>query len=93
MQFVVNGMPDLAQISAADGFVKMEVRGIAYTSDDPSWQQSGVAKNIHPSFDNPVVGIIAFQVLEGEKLKVEKFVGKSATEVTGFTSAVQIYER
>lgn len=93
MQFVVNGMPDLAKISSADGLVKMEVRGIAYTSDDPSWQQSGVAKNIHPSFDNPVVGTIAFQVLEGEKLKVEKFVGKNAAEVTGFTSAVQIYER
>ena len=92
-QFVVNSKPNLAKISSADGFVKMEIRPIAYTSDDPTWNGSGMAKGIHPSFDQPVAGTIAFQVLAGEKLKVEKFVGKSASEVTKFTGAAQVYER
>lgn len=92
-QFVVNGMPDLAAISAKDGMVKMEVRGIAYTSEDSSWQNNSFARGIHPSFDNPVVGTYAFQVLDGEKLKVEKFIGKTSDQVTAFTSAAQIYER
>jgi hypothetical protein len=92
-QFVVNGMPDLSHLSAKDGLIKMEVRLLAYTSDDPTWQGNGPAKGIHPSFDNPVAGTFAFQVLDGEKLKVEKFVGKTADQVTEFTSAAQIYER
>jgi hypothetical protein len=92
-QFVVNGMPNLAKISSANSMVKMELRPIAYTSDDPSWRGEGVAAGIHPSFDHPVAGTIAFQVLSGEKLKVEKFVGKTVNQVTGFTSAAQTYER
>ena len=92
-QLLVDGKPDLAKISAKDGMVKFELRAIGYTSDDPKWNGRSMATGIHPIFDAPIEGTIAFQVLSGEKLKVEKFVGKTADQVTGFTSAAQIYER
>jgi hypothetical protein len=92
-QFLVDGKPDLAKMSAKDGIIKMELRQVGYTSDDPKWNGSSMATGIHPEFNYPIEGTIAFQVLSGEKLKIEKFVGKRATQVTGFTSAAQTYER
>ena len=39
-----------------------------------------------------VLGVVLFQVLDGEKLKVEIFPDKTAAQVTGFISPV-VYER
>ena len=93
-QFVVKGTVDPAKISAKDGMVKMELAKLNYVSDPGAAQMgSGYSKGMHPDPNAPVVGTIAFQVESGEKLKVEKFVGKTPAQVTGFTSAAQTYER
>ena len=38
-------------------------------------------------------GVALFQLIEPRKLKVEIFPDKTATQVTGFTSAALMYER
>ena len=40
-----------------------------------------------------VKGTILVQVLGGEKLKAETFLGKTAAQVSGFTSAAVAFER
>lgn len=86
--FAVKGnAPDPADIGVANGVVKYELiqqpQGITADGSPPPRQQGPVH----------IQGVALFQVLDGEKLKVEFFAGKTATQVTSFTSAAQIYER
>lgn len=93
-QFLVSGSVDPAKISSGSGIVKYEL--VKYTYDAPgnsNWNGSNFVKGLHPVASGGVVGTVAFQVQPGEKLKVEKFVGKTAAQVSGFTSAAQTYER
>lgn len=91
-QFVVSGTADPAKITEKDGMVKYELKRLNYGTNQLA---SGGAptKGIRPNQSESVEGTIAFQVLSGEKLKVEKFPGKMAAEVTAFTGAAQMYER
>ncbi|HVI69411.1 MAG TPA: hypothetical protein VM581_03040 [Magnetospirillaceae bacterium] len=91
-QFVVNGTADPAKISSQEGATKYELKNLSYVSSSQVWS-SGFVTGLHPDQSGAVVGIILFEVLPGEKLKVEKFPGKTAAQVTGFTSAAQTYER
>lgn len=83
-QFLVKGSVDPSKTTTASGITKYELTGFSYEGD---------AKNLHPISNGTVAGTIAFEVQPGEKLKVEKFPGKTAAQVTGFTSAAQVYER
>ncbi len=80
--------PDPATVSVATGMVKYELIGQpqGVSVDGPAQQQ---AVNPNP----PVQGVALFQVLDGEKLKVEFFAGKIAAQVTGFTNAAKTYYR
>jgi len=46
-----------------------------------------------PHGDGDVRGIMIFQVLEGNKMRMEIFIGKTLNEVSGFTENARIYER
>lgn len=93
-QFVVSGTADPAKIGTKDGVVKYELKRLNYvTGSGQAWNGGSLATGIHPSQSSAVEGTIALQVLDGEKLKVEKFPGKTAAQVTGFTAAAQTYER
>ncbi len=93
-QFVVSGTADPSKITAADGIAKYELKRLQYVSgNEMNWTGSSFASDIHPSKNGSVEGTIAFEVQAGEKLKVEKFPGKTASQVTGFTSAAETYER
>ncbi|MEK7472356.1 MAG: hypothetical protein AAB624_03875, partial [Patescibacteria group bacterium] len=74
--------PAPADIGVDSGIVKYEL----ITAPNPFNPTQGYQ-------DTSVMGVALFQVLEGEKLKVETFPGKTTAQVTGFTNAVQIYER
>lgn len=93
-QFVVDPNVDPAAVSAESGVVKMQLRPLAYT-DGSSANNAGnqFSRNYTPRTDEPVAGTILFQVLPGEKLKVEKFIGKTPDQVNGFTSGAETYER
>jgi hypothetical protein len=92
-QMLVSGSVDTAKVGEAEGMVKYELKRLSYVG--PNGQSGGnlYQKGLHPNPTESVEGTILFQVLAGEKLKVEKFPGKTASQVSGFTAAAQVYER
>jgi len=94
-QFAVKGKVNPAEVNANSGMVKYELLELMYlTGSGSGWSdQTGFATGIHPSQDSNLIGTMALQVLPGEELKVEKFPGKTANQVAGFTEKAQIYER
>jgi hypothetical protein len=104
-QFVVRNPVRPSEGSVSTGMVKYELLEIKYLTASvkewpdrngysPWWSDwNGYAAGLHPSQDTALIGTIAFQVLPGEKLKVEKFPGKTAAQITGFTNNAQMYER
>jgi len=84
--FQVKGnAPDPATISASSGVIKYELAQQPASPGQP--QQQAGASNAQ------VQGVILVQVQSGEKLKAQVFLGKTATEVTGFTSTATTFER
>lgn len=82
--FVTGNAPDPATIGTGNGVVKYELVQL-----DPGGGNSG-----QPATGNQQVkGTVLFQVLPGEKLKVQTFPGKTATAVNGFSAAAKTYER
>lgn len=94
MQFTVKGAADPATVTAATGIAKYELLRMSHvTSNGAHWTGNSHATGLKLSQNGSVEGTIMFQVMDGEKLKVEKFPGKTAAQVAGFTSAAQIYAR
>lgn len=92
-QYVVSGKVDPAAVSTGTGAVKYELKKITYETASGQPAQFGKLEPLVLSQNTSVEGTIMFQVLDGEKLKVEKFPGKTASKVSGFTAAAQTYER
>jgi hypothetical protein len=95
-QYAVKGTVDPAAVNSETGPVKYELVAFNFVkSDGTQWFANGqaVGKGLQAKRETTVVGTIMFEVMAGEKLKVEKFIGKTATQVSGFTSAAVIYER
>ena len=88
--FAVTGnTPDPAMISSDSGVVKYELIELPKTnSNQPVEPDTGGPKRVAQ-----VQGTVLFQVLDGEKLKVEVFAGKNSAEVKDFTAAAKTYER
>ena len=80
---VVGNAPDPATVTSDSGVVKYEIMKA----------EQGGSKNFEAQNTRPIDGVILLQVLSGEKLKVEKFPGKTGAQVTGFTAAAETYER
>lgn len=84
-QFGVKGnTPDPKDVGVDSGLVKYELVERDYIAG--KWPQK---RNIESS----IVGVFLVQMLEDRKLKVEAFPGKTASQVSGFTSNAKIYER
>ncbi|MDB5170206.1 MAG: hypothetical protein JWN82_602 [Candidatus Saccharibacteria bacterium] len=93
-QFLVKGSVNPATISHSSGLTKYELQPFSYEGGEGAGATASIpARGMHPVATGAIAGTIAFQVQSGEKLKVEKFVSKTAAQVTGFTSAAQTYER
>jgi hypothetical protein len=93
-QFAVIGAADPATVSTDSGMIKYELGQYSYLAPNGSAANTNtLTKGLKLKPNSSAEGTIMFQVMPGEKLKVEKFPGKKASEVTGFTSAAQIYER
>lgn len=78
---VKNNSPDPANISTDSGVVKYELVA----------QKNNFFSGSTPS--NIVEGTVLFQVLGGERLKMELFPNKTANEVSKFTTSALTYER
>jgi len=84
-QFWVKGnVPDPAKISESDGLVKYE---LVYSAIDNS------GKRYDGIDTNRVHGVVLTQVLPNRQLRVEAFPGKTAANVSGFTTGAKSYER
>ena len=93
-QFLATNPIDPAAISEQNGMIKIELSTFSYISDSsPQWRGDSFAKDVHPQTITKGMGTLAVQVLPGEKLKVEKFIGKTPDQVTAFTQAAETFER
>lgn len=97
-QFRANKGFNPAQITATSGPVKIEllpVDAMYVQADGTVWNRD--AKPIKPlrmrASNISPIGTVMLQVLPGEKLKFERFPGKTATQISGFTPSAQIFER
>lgn len=93
MQFVVKGTQFPENIGVETGVVKYELVKLRYIGGT-STDLSKPTRGMHPDPEGLVEGTISFQVLEGNKLRVKKFPGLTAKQVTDFTEGEEaIYER
>ncbi len=92
-QMAVKGKVDPAKVTKATGPVKYELIGLSYLANGQRYLPNYLAKNITVSQDGTFKGTIMFEVGDNEHLKVETFPGKTAAEVSGFTSAAKTYVR
>lgn len=79
------GSLDPAQVSKQSGVVKYELTQFIVPSPSPT---GGV-----PVRNQQTQGVVLVQVLDNNQLKMEAFPGKTASQVSGFTSAAKTYER
>ena len=95
MQFAVKGnSPDPATIGIENGLIKYElVEYDWFIQNIEPWDRTSVAKGLTTKSNDIVRGVVIAQMIGPRKLKFEAFPGKTASEVSGFTSAAKIYER
>ncbi len=93
-QFAVKGnSPNPTDVSLSTGLVKYELVEFYYTSNREMWDHMNLAPNIGVSSNEQVKGTVLAQLIETNKVKVESFPDKKASEVNGFTSSAKIYTR
>lgn len=94
-QFAVLGnSPDPKSVDEKSGVIKYELVQRDYvTGSGQVWDERTFDKNLKFMADTQVKGVVLFQVLLNQKLKVQFFPGKTSQDVTDFTNTAQIYER
>ncbi len=92
---VAGNSPDPKSIGIESGLAKYELVQFEYTNGatGESWDRTSLVDNIEIKEGSEKYGIILFEVLEDNKLKVEIFTNKTHSQVTGFTEAASIYTR
>lgn len=92
-QLTVKGTADPSSITKASGLTKYEL--LSYNLSAATGQSHGgqLSRGMKVSQNEALQGTILVEVQNSEKLKVETFPGKTAAQVSGFTSAAVIYER
>lgn len=90
----VKGSADPATIGVADGVVKYElVKHVIHGGPSETGTGAVMYDNSIPTTSNPVLATAVLQVLDGNKLKLQVFPGKTASQVSGFTGDAKTYER
>ncbi len=94
-QFGVRGdAPDPATVDMNSGPVAYELVMYTYeTATGTPWNRTAFAADVRGVNMTQLQGTILVQLIAPRRLRVEVFPGKSAEQISGFTSAAQIYER
>jgi hypothetical protein len=96
-QFGIRGnKPDPKDVSASSGLVKYELvqQDWIVPATGKYWDRFSFAKGLRAKNRQDIIlGVALVQMIEDGKLKVEVFPGKSANQVSGFTSKAKVYER
>jgi hypothetical protein len=87
------GAADPMIVTSANGPVKYELADISMAASNGSQLSGMLVKGAKVILTGPTKGTVLFQVLDGEKLKVERFPGKTAAQVSGFTASAETYVR
>ena len=87
----VKGNIEPPKIGAEDGLVKLELMSLEDIGNECGFVTQGKALCTRNS--DKVAGIMLVQMLDSNKIKVEMFPSKTATQVSGFTGNAKIYER
>ena len=90
--------PHPADVSLQTGLVKYELVGWMYVRESTGQSWNGITRQ---AFDDIIVrlnpvhvdGVVLFELIAEDRLKMEAFPGKRTHEVAGFTDDATIYER
>ena len=96
-QFGIKGnSPNPATVSKESNLIKYELVPYGYivTATNQGWDNKHFAGPVTAkNTDDQIRGTILLQLTEERKLKLEIFPDKTSSQVSGFTSNAQIYER
>ena len=86
--------PDPKDITKPSGLIKYELYKFDYyDSSGKLWDEISFVAGLVSKNTSEMAGVVLFELQAGGKLKVETFPGKSADQVSGFTSKAGMYER
>ena len=91
---VIGNSPDPKDVTKSSGVIKYElVRPDYYDSSGKVWDTIHFVENLVAKNTEDLAGVVLFELQADGKLKVETFPGKSAAQVSTFTTKALIYER
>ena len=90
---VKDNAPDPAKVSAGSGLIKYELTTHRHYEGDKEWDFRSLVKGLKVKNGDYVAGVALLQMLEGRKLKMEVFPGKTTAQVSAFTENAKVYGR
>lgn len=91
---VKGNAPDPASVDKNSGVIKYELVKFDYhDSSGKIWDTIHFVPDLIAKNTQELAGVVLFELMADGKLKVEAFPGRSASQVSEFTSSAQIYER
>jgi len=91
---VKGNSPDPASLSKTSGIVKYELVKFDYVdSKGTKWDTIHYSDSLSAKNTTEIAGVVLFQILDNDQLKVESFPGKTASMVTTFTPKALLFER
>ncbi len=94
-QFAVkNNTPDPKDVSVSSGIITYELTDDYFVKPDGGiWSRDAYAGPVRRYPSKNARGVILVQMINDRLIKVEKFPGKDAGQVNGFSPAAELYER
>ncbi|MBI2572526.1 hypothetical protein HYV86_01590 [Candidatus Woesearchaeota archaeon] len=82
-------------VNTQSGLVKYELVTTEYTigNSNQYWDRLSLAHDLKAQPGSEVKGVVLVEMLEDRRMKLEVFAGKTASQVSGFSSAAKFYER
>jgi hypothetical protein len=92
---VIGNTPDPANVSPSTGLVKYQLGQIERYSGSTGqlWTGQSYTPHIRTRAGSQVMGTVLMQMTGPRSLKMEIFPGKTANQISGFTSNAKTYER
>jgi hypothetical protein len=91
---ILGNAPDPAQVTVETGLVEYELVQMNWVDGNGQfWDRLTFATGLRRRDGSQVMGTVLMQLLDNRRLQVEVFMGKRASQVTGFTNEALVYER
>jgi len=91
---ILGNAPNPAQVTVETGLVEYELVQMNWVDGSGQfWDRLTFATGLRRSDGSQVMGTVLMQLLDNRRLQVDVFMGKRASQVTGFTIEALVYER